>query len=132
TPRGEPGMNKLPQRKVIASACIVAAVVGGAWLAGSPAGAQGQSREFTVRGDQFAFAPPKIEVRKDDLGKITFTANDIPHSFTIDSYRIAKRCAAGQTVVFEFRADQVGEFDYYCNLTQDDRCRGMKGKLVVR
>lgn len=95
--------------------------------------AQGpQSREIEVRGDQFAFAPARIEVQKDDLVKITFTAVDMPHSFTLDGYRIAKRAGAGQTVVFEFRADRAGEHPFYCNLAQDDRCRRMKGTLVVR
>jgi heme/copper-type cytochrome/quinol oxidase subunit 2 len=64
--------------------------------------------------------------------KITFTAGDMAHSFTIDSYRIAKRAGAGQSVTFEFRADQPGEHTYYCNLTHDERCRDMKGTLVVR
>jgi heme/copper-type cytochrome/quinol oxidase subunit 2 len=56
----------------------------------------------------------------------------MPHSFTLDGYRIAKRAGAGQSVVFEFRADRAGEHAFYCNLAQDDRCRQMKGKLVVR
>ena len=65
--------------------------------------------------------------------KITFTASDIAHSFTIDNpYRIAKRAGSGQTVTFEFRADQAGTFAFYCNLTQDERCRQMKGELVVK
>lgn len=99
----------------------------------SRTGAQGgQVREFTVTADRFSFAPARLEVNKDDLVKITFTAVDIPHSFTQDGYRIAKRAGAGQTVVFEFRADRAGEYPFYCNLTQDDRCRDMKGVLVVR
>ena len=63
--------------------------------------------------------------------KITFTAADIAHGFAIDEYRIAKRAAAGQTIVFEFRADRPGRFKIYCNLTADDRCRQMVGELVV-
>jgi hypothetical protein len=35
-------------------------------------------------------------------------------------------------VAFEFRADQTGTFEFYCNLKQDERCRDMKGQLVVR
>ena len=27
---------------------------------------------------------------------------------------------------------KAGEYEFYCNLAQDDRCRGMKGKLVVK
>ena len=111
---------------------LAALAVGGLALASLAARNQGQVREFNVTGNANAFAPGRIEVQKDDLVKITFTAVDIAHSFTIDSYRIAKRAGAGQSVVFEFRADQPGTFTYYCNLTQDDKCRQMKGELVVR
>ena len=93
---------------------------------------QGQTREFTISGRDHRFAPARIEVQKDDLVKITFTAEDIPHGFTIDPYRISKRAGAGQSVTFEFRADQTGTFEFYCNLKQDERCRDMKGQLVVR
>ena len=93
---------------------------------------QGNVVDIRIDGDHYTFAPKRIEVQKDDLVKVTFRAGDIAHSFTIDAYRIAKRAAAGQTVVFEFRADQAGTFSYYCNLSQDDKCREMKGEIVVR
>ena len=108
-------------------ACLLAATA----ILATPAPRQGSVREFTVRGDQFAYAPSRIEVQKDDIVKITFTAVDMPHSFTMDgAYRIAKRAGAGQTVTFEFRA--TGNERFYCNLTQDDRCRNMHGQLVVK
>ncbi|HEX5476145.1 MAG TPA: cupredoxin domain-containing protein [Vicinamibacterales bacterium] len=93
---------------------------------------QGTVREFTIRAHKYAFAPPRLEVHQNDVVKITLTADDIAHSFTIDAYRIAKRAGVGQTVVFEFRADQAGTFPYYCNLTIDDGCRNMRGQLVVK
>jgi plastocyanin len=92
---------------------------------------QGPVREFAVRGDQFAFSPSRIEVQKDDMVKITFTAVDMPHSFTMDGpYRLAKRAAAGQSVTIEFRASSSERF--YCNLNQDERCKDMHGELVVK
>jgi heme/copper-type cytochrome/quinol oxidase subunit 2 len=120
-------------RNVIALTCLAGAILALAVLGPSPVKAQGQAREFTINGNQFAFAPARIEVQKDDLVKITFTASDMAHSFIIDNpYRIAKRAGSGQSVVFEFRADQAGTFPFYCNLTQDERCRQMKGALVVK
>jgi cytochrome c oxidase subunit II len=91
----------------------------------------GQVREFTIAGNHYAFSPGTIQVNKNDLVKITFTAVDIPHSFTIDAYRIAKRANAGQTVTFQFRADRAGTFTFYCNLSIDPKCKEMKGKLTV-
>ena len=70
---------------------------------------QGQTREFTITGRDHRYSPARIEVNKDDLVKITFTAADMPHSFNSEHYRIAKRAGAGQTVTFEFRADQAGQ-----------------------
>ncbi len=123
---------KLRHKAIVASAFGVCALVAAPLALPSLLRAQGPAREFTINGDHFAFAPLRIEVQKDDLVKITFSARDIAHSFTIDQYRIAKRAGAGQTVVFEFRADQVGTHRFYCNLTADDRCRKMEGQLVVR
>jgi heme/copper-type cytochrome/quinol oxidase subunit 2 len=125
------GMNRR-QRRTAAAVAGVALAVGALWMRGT-AGARVQVREITIVGDDFAFAPARIEVQKDDLVQIKFTAKDLAHSFTIDlPYRISKRAAGGQTVVFEFRADEAGRFPFYCNLTQDDRCKKMKGELVVR
>ncbi|HMC78148.1 MAG TPA: cupredoxin domain-containing protein [Vicinamibacterales bacterium] len=93
---------------------------------------QGQVREFTVTGNHYAFAPSSLTVNRNDLVKVTFTAQDIPHSFTVEGYRIMKRAGAGQTVTFEFRADQSGSFPFYCNLSQDAKCKDMKGTLTVR
>ena len=125
-------MNELRRKILIAAAGVAGVLLGASFFRMSTVRAQGTAREFTINGNQYAFSPLRIEVQKDDLVKITFTASDIPHSFTIDQYRIAKRAGAGQTVVFEFRADQAGTHRFYCNLTQDDRCRRMEGQLVVR
>ena len=118
-------------KKTLLGVASVAGFVIGAAIIGSPAAGQGTVREFTVRADQFAFSPSRIEVQKDDIVKVTFTAVDIPHSFVMDGpYRIAKRAGAGQTVTFEFRAS--GNERFYCNLTLDERCKGMHGELVVK
>jgi heme/copper-type cytochrome/quinol oxidase subunit 2 len=93
---------------------------------------QGQVREFTVTGNHYVFSPASLTVNRNDLIKITFTAQDIAHSFTLEGYRIMKRAGAGQSVTFEFRADQAGQFTFYCNLSQDEKCKDMKGTLTVR
>ena len=92
----------------------------------------GREARFSVSAHKYAFAPALLEVQQDDLVRITLTSGDIPHSFTIDKYRIAKRVEPGKTVVFEFRADEPGRFPIYCNLTLDEKCKEMHGELVVK
>ena len=88
-------------------------------------------RDFTIVAKNHVFTPTRIEVAQDDLVKITLTSTDRPTSFAVDAYRIAKRAAGGETITFEFRADQPGTFSFYCNLTSDDGCKNMRGTLVV-
>lgn len=88
-------------------------------------------REVTIVGENFRFAPDRIEVSENDLVKVTLHSVSEPFSFAIDTYRIAKRTAAGKTISFEFRADQPGTFEFYCNLSAETRCADMRGTLVV-
>ena len=111
---------------------LVAALFG--VFTGSRAGAATQEpaeKTFEISARKYAFSPARLEVRQDDLVRVTLTSQDIPHSFTIDKYRISKRVGSGQSVVFEFRADQSGRFPIYCNLTVDPGCREMMGELIV-
>jgi cytochrome c oxidase subunit II len=116
-------------RASAASALFIGVVVG--WVS-APRSQESGERSFTVSARQYAFDPAVIEVTQDDLVRITFTTDDIPHSFTVDKYRIAKRVERGKPVVFEFRADQPGRFPIYCNLAADEKCKNMRGELVVK
>jgi heme/copper-type cytochrome/quinol oxidase subunit 2 len=112
----------------VAIALLLTATVG----SGVAVLAQEQGRhEITLTAKRYAFSQPRIEVAANDVVKITLVAEDIPHSFTVDEYRISKRAAPGRSVTFEFRADKAGTFTFYCNLTIDDGCREMRGELVV-
>ena len=105
---------------------LVLALVACGWLVS----AQGQ-HNVSIAAHKYGFSPARIQVAQDDLVRITFSTDDIPHSFTIDQYRIAKRVEPGKPVVFEFRADQAGRFPIYCNLSIDEKCKEMIGELVV-
>jgi heme/copper-type cytochrome/quinol oxidase subunit 2 len=94
-------------------------------------------RDFAVSARKYEYRvgdqpDAVIKVRQDDLVRVRFTAEDIPHSFTIDEYRISRRAERGKPISFEFHANQVGTFRIYCNLTIDDRClRELQGTLIV-
>ena len=67
-------------------------------------------RTVTLTARKFAFDPEVIDVRRNDVVRLTVSSVDIAHSFTVDAYRIQKRIPAGGSVTFEFRADEVGRF----------------------
>ncbi len=114
--------------------CLGLAVVGGATLVAQArkdfsVSARKYSYKVTVGGNEV----PDIRVQLDDMVTVTFTAEDIAHSFTIgDHYRIDRRAEPGKPVTIRFKADKEGPFEIRCTLTIDDRCvRDMKGRLVV-
>jgi heme/copper-type cytochrome/quinol oxidase subunit 2 len=124
---------------------IAFAVLGAALLAvvGSGVALVAQGRhEFQVSAHKYGYrvsgtAQPEIRVTQGELVRITFEAEDIPHSFTIednpgDHYRIMRRAEPGKPVVIDFRADEVGRFPFFCNLAIDERCkRETRGVLIV-
>ena len=95
-------------------------------------------RDISVVGKKYTYVVsdadgPDIRVKLNDVVSITFSAEDIPHSFVIaDHYRIDRRAEPGRPVTFQFRADKAGTFEIRCTLTIDQRClREMKGRLIV-
>jgi heme/copper-type cytochrome/quinol oxidase subunit 2 len=118
-----------PSLRAVAASALFAGVLFG-WIS-APRSQEAGERDFSISARKYAFVPIVIEVNQDDLVRITLTTDDIPHSFTVDKYRIAKRVERGKPVVFEFRADQPGRFPIYCSLAIDEKCREMKGELIV-
>jgi heme/copper-type cytochrome/quinol oxidase subunit 2 len=123
----------MPSREPIRRTFVAVALLLTAALVSSVASlAQEQGRhEFTLTAKRYAFSQTRIEVTANDVVTITLIAEDIPHTFTIDEYRISKRAAPGRPVTFEFRADKVGTFPFFCSLTIEEGCREMRGELVV-
>ena len=118
--------------------CAVVYAMGGIPRASAASPRDGaQDRETAVRvvkvtAQRYTFEPARIEVFDGDLVRVELHTEDIAHSFTLDGYRIAKRASPGQPVTFEFRADQTGNFPFYCSLQIDDGCRQMRGEFVVK
>jgi cytochrome c oxidase subunit 2 len=118
-----------------AGTCLVAGPAASRVFASAPPGGQEQvpsRREFDVTATNYHFSPDRVEVKQDELVKLTVRSTDVAYSITIDEYRVSKRVPAGGEVTFEFRADRAGEFAFYSNLTSDSRHKTMKGQLVVR
>ncbi|MCX6542956.1 MAG: cupredoxin domain-containing protein [Acidobacteria bacterium] len=114
---------------IVPLAVAAAVIAGGA----RPADAQEPARHvLVIKVRKYQFSVPRIEVAQGDVVQVTLVAEDVPHSFTVDEYRIAKRASPGKPVTFEFRADRAGTFPFYCNLTSDDAgCKQTRGQLIV-
>lgn len=74
---------------------------------------------------------PDITVQQGDLVRIELTSVAGRHDIVIDELGVASELIdAGESTYVEFVADQVGEFEYYCNFMQH-REQGMYGTFIV-
>ncbi|MHA1187136.1 MAG: cupredoxin domain-containing protein [Candidatus Heimdallarchaeota archaeon] len=59
-----------------------------------------------------AFTPVNFTVKESATVNLTIESLDVGHTFEIVEYAISETIAAGDTIVVEFEADQLGEFTY--------------------
>ena len=78
---------------------------------------------FTVEIDNFKFIPPQVDIAKG--GTVTWTQKD-SYNHTVKSAGFdSGELSQGQT--FQHRFDEIGVYDYWCNLHPT-----MKGKIIVK
>lgn len=86
----------------------------------------------TVTGNEFAFTPSTITVKKGEPVQITFkNAGKYPHNLTISELSLqTKTIQPGQEDTITFTPTKVGSFTFICTVP-GHADRGMKGTLSV-
>ena len=88
-------------------------------------------RTFTVTATEFSFAPSTITVKKGDVVQITMVNVVGKHGMAIPAFQVNRQVEEGQSVTFEFTADKVGTFPFFCNVLCGSGHREMTGSLIV-
>lgn len=84
-----------------------------------------------VEAGSFYFTPNEIRVKKGETVRIEMTSVDMMHNFVIDELEVEiPITTAGNMATVEFTADELGEFEYYCDVA-DHRAKGQVGMLIV-
>lgn len=92
----------------------------------------GAVKEFAFTNEGLRFSPNAFSVKKGDRVRVTYTNGGGMHNFRIDGYGLGTRVieTSGQSQTFEFVADKVGTFEFYCSVGQH-RQLGMRGTFTV-
>jgi len=98
---------------------------------GAAGGTELATREFTVTGKNFSFAPSVMSVNKGERVRITFVNDVGTHDLVVEGYDARTQILqGGQSETIEFIADEAGTFEYYCSVGSH-REMGMVGTLTV-
>ena len=94
--------------------------------------ATGETKTFTVDGDNFKFSLSEIKVNEGDTVVINFKNTGGLHDWVLDEFNAkTKELGDGESETVSFVANKKGTFEYYCSIGQH-RQMGMKGNLIVQ
>lgn len=88
------------------------------------------ARRIEVAATSFEFDPDEITVAAGEDVAIVLSSDDLLHDFTIDDIDVHVAADRGETAEGGLRADEPGEYTYYCTIA-GHREAGMEGTLVV-
>ena len=88
------------------------------------------ARRIEVNATSFAFDPDEIEITAGEDVAIVLSSEDILHDFTVDGLDVHVAADRGETADGGLRADEPGEYTYYCTIA-GHRDAGMAGTLIV-
>ena len=88
------------------------------------------ARRIEVDATSFEFDPDEITVTAGEDIAIVLSSDDLLHDFTIDDIDVHVAADRGETAEGGLRADEPGEYTYYCTIA-GHREAGMEGTLVV-
>lgn len=92
---------------------------------------EGEIVEITVDASNFSFSEESITVNEGDTVRITLMNTQGVHDLRVEGYDVGTSIInVGQSETFEFVADEVGTFEYYCSVGTH-RAMGMVGELIV-
>ncbi len=90
-----------------------------------------ETRIINISAGSYFYDPSLVRVKKGERVKIVLSARDTMHDVNIDELGLKiPATRPGETNFVEFTAEKVGEYEYYCSLSQH-RKFGQVGKLVI-
>ncbi len=79
-------------------------------------GGDADTKVFYVTATMWEFYPEEITVQEVDHVLIHLTSVDVYHGAYIEAWNLTADLFSNQTVTFDFIADNVGKFEYYCTV----------------
>ncbi len=89
------------------------------------------TRHIAVRMFQFGFDPEVLEIEQGTNVYLTITSADVGHGFALPDFGINKKIPPEESVTVNFKADIIGEFEFFESVYSGKGWKDMKGKFIV-
>ena len=81
---------------------------------------------------QWEFKPSEIQVKQGQSVTLKITSTDVSHGFALEEYNIYAFVTPGETVEITFVANNVGIFEFFCNVFCGEGHSKHRGNLIVK
>ena len=81
---------------------------------------------------QWEFTPSEIQVKQGQSVTLKITSTDVSHGFALEEYNIYAFVTPGETVEITFIANNVGIFEFFCNVFCGEGHSKHRGNLIVK
>jgi len=95
-------------------------------------GGDSNNKIFHISATMWEFYPKEISVDKGDNVTIHFTSLDVHHGLYIKKWNVTANLFTNQSATINFKADEVGRFEYFCTVYCGIGHSEMKGYITVK
>ena len=90
-------------------------------------------KDINIVASNWNFAQDDITIKKGDRVRLHLTSTEGVHGFFVPSLGLSsgKLNPGEDEIVVEFDANEVGTFDYFCNIPCGSGHKEMKGQIIV-
>ncbi len=117
------------QRRRLLAAGVVTAVAGGSLL--GRVFAQPAEQVIHVTARKFAFLPAEIRLKKGVPVVLAFTAPEVVMGFSAPDLKVRTDIVPGEEARVRLVPQQIGKFDFLCDIFCGEGHEGMHGTIVV-
>lgn len=118
-----------PGRRRLLAAGAAAALAGGALAL--RAQAQGAEQVIRITARKFVFLPQEITLKQGVPVVLEFTAPEVVMGFSAPDFKLRADIIPGQVARVRLLPQQLGTFDFLCDIFCGEGHEGMSGKIHV-
>jgi cytochrome c oxidase subunit 2 len=118
-----------PKRRRLLAACVGTALAGASFATYVLAQAPEQVIHISAR--KFAFLPGEITLKQGVPVVLEFVAVDVVMGFSAPDFKVRADIIPGQVARVRLVPQQIGTFEYLCDIFCGDGHEGMSGKIHV-
>lgn len=84
-----------------------------------------------MTAQRYRYSPDRVEIKQGETVTLELTSLDVPMGFNAPDFKVRANVLPQELARVQIKGDQVGEFDFYCDVYCGNGHATMRGKIIV-